>query len=509
MLSVAANLRALAIAGWLLGGRAVVHGQQIASLTTLHSFAGSDGAGPSAGLIQGDDGNFYGTTYGGGAGDVTANIAGDGTIFQLTPAGALTTLYSFSGGDGANPEAGLAQDGDGNLYGTTYAGGAGGNGGIIFRLTPAGVLTTLDTLNAGDGRKPISGLTPGGDGNFYGTTSGGGGNDGTVFQLTPTGTLTVLHAFDSDDGSGPLTLVQGSDGNFYGCTNGGGEEFDGTIFQLTPAGNLTTLHTFGYNDGAGPSAGLVQGSDGNFYGTTTNGGDAYGAGTVFRISSGGDLTTLHVFGYSDGAHPKGGLVQGSDGNFYGTTSEGGDANGDGTVFEMTPAGVLTTLVFFNGNNGQGPQGNLVQGSDGSFYGVTYSGGSDDNGTVFKLTLTTPPPDFFSTEVPLDTGVYYLAFPTGNYFGYYSYLADPAYLYHFDLGYEYVFDAADGHSGIYLYDFASGGFFYTSPAFPFPYLYDFALQSVVYYYPDPSRAGHYNIDGVRYFYVFNTRETIPL
>ena len=139
--------------------------------------------------------------------------------------------------------------------------------------------------------------------------------------------------------------------------------------------------------------------------------------------------------------------------------------------------------------------------------IATQNGSASTATNFTVGSTSSSPSFFNGETALANGVYYLAFPNGNYFGYYSYLTDPAYIYHFDLGYEYVFDAADGKSGVYFYDFASSDFFYTSPSFPFPYLYDFGLNSVVYYYPDPSNAGHYNTDGIRYFYVFNTGQII--
>ena len=251
-------------------------------------------------------------------------------------------------------------------------------------------------------------------------------------------------------------------------------------------------------------AGLVQCSDGSFYGTTYQGG-ANGGGTVFRITATGALTTLYSFSGSDGQNPRAGLVQGSDGNFYGTTygAIGGSA---GTVFQITPAGVLTTLHTFTVSDGLYPDAGLVQGSDGNFYGTTLLGGANSEGTVFQLVVAGVGPDpapFFIGEVALGDGVYYLAFPNGNFFGYYSFLTDPSYIYHFDLGYEYVFNANDGKSGAYLYDFASSTFFYTSPAFPFPYLYDFMLNTVLYYYPDPNNPGHYNTNSIRYFYDFDT------
>ena len=158
-----------------------------------------------------------------------------------------------------------------------------------------------------------------------------------------------------------------------------------------------------------------------------------------------------------------------------------------------------------------PFGNLLETSPDVFLGVSQSNNSNESGdgTILQLTVTgsSAPFPFFAGEAALGSGVYYLAFPNGNYFGYYSFLTDPAYLYHFDLGYEYVFDAADGESGVYLYDFLSSDFFYTSPVFPFPYLFDFTLNSVLYYYPDPNNPGHYNTDGIRYFYDFNTGQII--
>ena len=192
---------------------------------------------------------------------------------------------------------------------------------------------------------------------------------------------------------------------------------------------------------------------------------------------------------------------GSDDKLYGTTAAGG-ANGDGTVFQSTRDGQLTTLYSFSGTDGASPAGTLAQGSEGGFFGTTLGGSVNPDGTIFGLTVVRNA-SFFTGEVALGNGVYYLAFPNGNYFGYYSFLTDPNYIYHFDLGFEYVFDADDGKNGVYLYDFKSSDFFYTSPTFPFPYLYDFGLKTVLYYYPDPSNPGHYNTNGVRYFYDFNT------
>jgi uncharacterized repeat protein (TIGR03803 family) len=362
------------------------------TFTTLHNFAAypTDGANPIAGLVQATDGNFYGTAWQGGT-----NYAG--TVFKITPTGTLTTLYNFcsqpSCTDGSQPSAAMVQGSDGNFYGTTSGGGANGNLGTVFKITPGGSLTTLYSFGSqpNDGYDPYAGLVQGTDGNFYGTTVYGGMIYGTVFKVTPLGALTTLHAFDGTDGADPYAgLVQGTDGNFYGTTLGGGANSNGTVFKITPAGALTTLHRFNYlDDGADPLAGLVQATDGNFYGTTSQGGANY-AGTVFKVTPVGTLTTLHVFGGSDGvAVPYAGLVLSTDGNFYGTTV-GGGANHDGTVFKVTPVGTLTTLHSFDGTDGESPHAGLVQGTDGNFYGTTYGGGANGYGTVFSLSVGLAP-----------------------------------------------------------------------------------------------------------------------
>jgi uncharacterized repeat protein (TIGR03803 family) len=364
------------------------------SYTVLYAFDGSDGYFPHAGLMQGSDGNFYGTTAGWGG------YSPAGTVFKITPGGTLTTLHSFSisANTGFTPWAGLVQGGDGNFYGTTSTGGTSGfygwgGYGTVFKITPAGTLTTLYSFSnfGSDGQTPYAGLVQGSDGNFYGATSSGGtGDRGTVFKITPGGTLTTLHSFSfsGSEGDYPYTLVQGSDGNFYGATSKGGTSNFGTVFKITPGGTLTTLHSFSFSgsDGQYPYAGLVQGSDGNFYGTTHNGGTG-NVGTVFKITPAGTLTTLYSFSGSDGSYPQATLVQGSDGTFYGTTDQGG--TGGGTVFKITPAGTLTTLHLFAGSDGQNPEAGLVQGTDGYFYGTTYQGGTSGGGVVFRLTMPSP------------------------------------------------------------------------------------------------------------------------
>jgi trimeric autotransporter adhesin len=351
--------------------------------STLYSFtAGTDGQFPRAGLIQGADGNFYGTTYQGGTNS-------NGTVFKITSAGVETVLYSFTAGtDGVYPRAGLIQGTDGNFYGTTSAGGASGYG-TVFKLTPAGAETVLYSFTGGtDGGFPYAGLIQGADGNFYGTTYQGGTNgNGTVFKLTPAGAETVLYSFaGGTDGQYPQAgLIQGTDGNFYGTTLNGGTNAVGTVFKLTPAGAETVLYSFaGGTDGGNPFAGLILGADGNFYGTTFNGGQ-YGDGTVFKITSAGAETVLWSFGSSnDAMTPYAGLIQGADGNFYGTTLNGGTVNA-GAVFKITPAGAETVVYSFTaGTDGANPYAGLIQGTDGSFYGTTNQTGANGDGTVFKF-----------------------------------------------------------------------------------------------------------------------------
>jgi uncharacterized repeat protein (TIGR03803 family) len=364
---------------------------------TVLTFDGTDGALPGV-LVQGFDGNFYGTTQNGGAN-------GDGTIFKTTPAGTLTTIYSFCAetncSDGERPIA-LLQGRDGNFYGETFNGGLlscgiYGNGcGTVFKVDAAGTLTTLHTFSDGtDGAYPVS-LLQGADGNFYGTTGISPNHLGTIFRITAAGTLTTMFAFKGSEGSQPEGLMQATDGNFYGTTFGGGEGY-GTIFKITPAGSFTPLYSFTdfIGEGAHPMAGLVQASDGNFYGTTTNESAANLQGTVFKVTPAWEVTLLYQFcvpssNCPQGYQPQAALIQGTDGDLYGTTLSGGN-HGCGTVFQITTAGTLTTLHSFDDSDGCSPEAAMLQATNGTFYGTTAGGGPNNGqGTIFSINMYLSP-----------------------------------------------------------------------------------------------------------------------
>jgi uncharacterized repeat protein (TIGR03803 family) len=370
------------------------------TFTTVASFGSTGGAEPMAGLVQATNGNLYGTTLIGGA--KPNGLLG--TVFTMTLSGTLTTLHIFSGQQGRHPQAALVQATNGDFYGTTnYKQSGPGDKGTIFKMTPSGAVTTLHRFDGTDGCVPYSGaLVQAPNGNLYGTTDSCGANGyGTVFEITPSGTLTTLYSFCSQttcvDGANPSTgLIQATDGNFYGTTSeGGANNNSGTVFTITPSGALTTLYSFcsqsGCADGLGPLE-LVQATDGNFYGTTQEGG-ANSDGTVFKITPSGRLTTLYSFcsqsGCPDGLYPVAGLIQATDRNFYGTTLLGGAKN-SGTVFEITPSGGLTTLHSFCSDSvcsdGSEPSAALVQDTNGTLYGTTPLDGGWLNGTVFSLSV---------------------------------------------------------------------------------------------------------------------------
>jgi uncharacterized repeat protein (TIGR03803 family) len=371
------------------------------SFNTIYDFGDHTGdpLSPTAvGVIaQGRDGNLWSTTLSGG----TNNM---GTAFKLTPGGKLTVVYNFTSTTG-QPASGLTLGTNGNFYGATFNGGTGtacsGGCGTVFELTPSGKLTILWNFTGGnDGQSPYSGPIEGTDGNFYGTTYQGGTNTvGTIYQLTPSGKLTTIYQFDAIRGAFPIgPLVQATDGNLYGTTAGFGFNY-GTIFKIVPSGDfpLTLLFSFDVFNGAYPYAGLVQGSDAKLYGTTTG---ASLFGDVFDITAKG-FTELHALnGSTDGAIANAGLVQATDGNFYGAAQQGG--NGFGTFFRISPEGTFTVCEDFSATDGAEPLVTPIQHTNGILYGDTSLGGDINNtGVFYSLNLGLKP---FASLLPTSGNV---------------------------------------------------------------------------------------------------------
>ncbi|MBY0522985.1 MAG: hypothetical protein K2R98_06285 [Gemmataceae bacterium] len=426
------------------------------TITTLVSFNRTNGANPQANLILDGSGNLFGTTYNGGA-------SSGGTAFELSPAGGggytLTTLVDFNGTNGIHPQASLLRDSSGNLFGTTA--GDASNQGTVFRLSPASGnvynLTTLLSFTGGNGAAPRASLVQDSSGNLFGTTSLAGPlNNGTVFKLSRNGgggyTLTTLYAFDGTHGGAPQSallldttghlfgtagdrvfelspagggynyttlaifdgtnglysyagLIEDGAGNLFGTTTGSFLTFPptywpGFVFELSPAGGgnytLTTLSSFGQFEAHHPEASLLLDGAGNLFGTTYDGGISNGGG-VFELSPAGggsyNRTTVATFDEFNGTAPQAGLVRDSSGNLFGTAAYGGPSAvgifpGDGTVFKLTPAAGggydLTNLVLFNGTNGANPFGGLVMDGSGNLFGTTSGGGTSDDGTLFEL-----------------------------------------------------------------------------------------------------------------------------
>lgn len=380
-------------------------GSAQAKFKVLHSFQdGSDGAYPAANLLLIHERftyrtYLYGTTSGGGA-------HGYGTVFRLTTYGSESVLYTFQGNfaggsDGAYPYSSLITDKQGNFYGTTSQGGGApdcsGLCGTVFKLAPDGTESVLYDFQLGDdGRGPNAGVIAGKGGNLYGTTVGGGHGEGTVFKLAPDGVETTLYAFNfRHDGALPSAdLLADGSGNFYSTTaKSHSTGHFGTIFKLAADGKETILHAFSgrkNGDGSHPYAALIADENGNFYGTTNNGGTTdCNCGTVFKLAADGTETVLHPFvgkETGDGAFPYAGVVADASGNLYGATWAGGGDCDCGTIFRIAPDGTETVLhAFAGGTEGAYPMGGLVLDKKGNLYGTTFLGGAGDVGTVFKLT----------------------------------------------------------------------------------------------------------------------------
>lgn len=383
---------------------------------------------PDGSLLQGDDGNFYGMTSDGGT------YTHAGAIFVMSPSGAIRILKQFnSTTEGAYAHGELIKGTDGSFYGMCSAGGA-NTYGTIFKITTGGVFTLLKTFAfVTDGSNPRGHLVQAKDGNFYGITYGGGANGyGTIFKMTPAGAFTVLRSLNkaTDGGNCYGSLTEGKDGNLYGITYSGGTLGYGTIFKITTSGVFTVLRNLNSTtDGAYSQSDLIQATDGNFYGMSYSGG-TYGNGTIFKITTAGVLTVIkHLASAKDGGSPYGNLFQHTDGNLYGMTRTGTAGNAGG-IFKITLAGVYTQLhSFVAATEGTTPNGGLVQGKDGNLYGVASAGGTLRGGTAFKITTTgaftllASFPGSAIGNAPLETPVkgsdsaYYGLNSTGGLYGY--------------------------------------------------------------------------------------------
>ena len=359
-------------------------------ITVLHSFDYDDGQYPEGRLVEGTDGAFYGTTYGGGARHL-------GEIFRIDAAGQFTILHSFIGDDGESLDSGLVLMDDGRFYGTTpqtvfcHGSLCSGYGGTVFRVAADGTFATLHTFIGTAGGWQPGPLARGGSGLLYGlTVQGGTGSEGTAYAIATDGTQVPLANFNGANGGLPYGgLLRGSDGNFYGTTSVGGAHNKGSVFRMTPDGAIATLYSFtGGSDGGTPYGDLLQGSDGRFYGGASAGGN--GAGTIFGITADGTFTVLHAFGGADGTAPVDALSESADGFLYGVG--GGGNQGYGTLYRLAKdGGRFMILHLFQTQDGVHPSSAPIFGSDGRLYGTTtqYGGAPGASGSVYAFDLSAP------------------------------------------------------------------------------------------------------------------------
>lgn len=372
------------------------------TFSVLHSFTGAEGTNPRYGLARDSAGNLYGATqYGGIIQNSNCDEEeGGGTVYKVAPSGKTTALYAFNERvNGCFPSSGLVIDRAGNLYGTTTE--------TVYTVNPAGELSTIySAATPSQGTDPNGTLALDSQGNLYGTTANGGNSAcqygvgcGTVFELSASGAESVL--LDLPGGAAgyfPQTgVVRDAEGNLYGTATDGGlfgpcNLGCGIVFKLSPEGVETVLHFFaGGTDGQWPRSGLVIDKEGNLYGVTSFGGNLdcgtqFGCGAVYKVSPSGEKSVVYTFqGGRDGASPSGSLTMDSAGNLYGTTSSGGDAHNDGTVFKLTPSGIETILHRFNNTDGSNPNAGVILDSQGNLYGTTTYGGAFGEGVVFQIT----------------------------------------------------------------------------------------------------------------------------
>jgi len=366
--------------------------------SVVHTFGLTDGANPMAGLFLDTNGNFWGTTEGGGA-----HSAGE--VFEITANGTFSVAYSFAGSDGAAPEAALIADKLGNLWGTTASGGS-NKSGTVFKIATNGTLSVVhDFAGGSDGATPTAGLTIDKKGNLWGTTLvGGASNLGTVFKIPAKGVYSVAHSFGSGtDGSEPWAgLFKDKKGNLWGTTTGGGANGGGTLFKIAPNGSYSIVRNFPEYSGDGywPFATLVQDKQGNLWGTTSGGGSypgtcaGGGCGTVFEIAAKGAYSIVHSFDPTQAFRPVAPLLLDASGNLWSITELGG-AYGGGTVFEIAANGTYSVIYgFVGGTLGAYPSTGLVGDKTGNLWGTTEFGGAGNLhclgqghtcGVVFELT----------------------------------------------------------------------------------------------------------------------------
>ena len=342
--------------------------------TDLYNFNNTSGTSPSDPQVLAQGRD--GNLYGTAP---QAGTGGGGVAFSVTPDGTLSEIHNFSGADGFRPNAGLTLGLDGNFYGTTVLGGN-NNLGEVFQLTPEGFVFVLYSFTGGsDGAYPYAPPVLGNDGSLYGVTK-----SATAYKITTTGTFTLLGTIP---GQSFAPLILGADGNFYGTTQYGGKFNQGTVFRMTPTGVINVIYSFDTTHGGTPWGGVVQ-AGGNFYGTTTGGGSG-GGGVVYRLTPSGNITVIHNFpvgSVDDGSDPIAGLMFGTDGLFYGSTFSGG-SNGYGTLFEIDASGQhYSFLNQFDKTTGANPESNLVQHTNGTAYGMALAGGSVGDGVFFSLDL---------------------------------------------------------------------------------------------------------------------------
>ena len=360
------------------------------ALQVLHVFQSPGPGFPGSGVLRTSDGSLYGVTP---QGDALEGGNGSGTIYRIAPDGQITVLTVFNGANGYYPTAGLVEGTDGNFYGSPRVAGPDGAWTSFFRISSAGSFTNICSLYGGTNSfTPEYAMILASDGNFYGTTtyggagyneSGGSSGGGTVFKLTPAGEFTLLNSFTGTNGYQPMgRLMQSTNGNIYGTTVLGGQFGLGTVYYISPAGDFHTLFSFIDTNGIGPQAGLVEVRDGWLYGTAVDTGyEGYGA--IYRISTNGEFATIASLKGINGRFPVGSLVQDDNGNLYGLTKLGGAFDG-GTVFRLATNNEIKVIAAFNDDTGRWPT-ELTSGGDGNFYGSTgVEGGPFGNGTVFRL-----------------------------------------------------------------------------------------------------------------------------